>query len=502
MRIRIDTNRKMGITDARVYGQFVEHFHRQVYGGIYDPDSPLSDEEGFRKDVMEALREIKASVMRWPGGCFASVYHWKDGVGKERKPFFDKAWRVEESNAFGTDEFIRFCQKVECEPYICTNAGTGTSEEMSDWVEYCNEASRGSNAKARIKNGSRDPYQQPNTTIGNQNYDPFEMGSKGVAEWGRFVLESAKMMKSVDPSIELSAAALDDMDWNIELLKMAGEYLDWISLHAYWDQIHLTNDYASYEQSVAYTESIESMISRVRGLLLMFGLTDKIKVAFDEWNLRGWYHPGIHCKHAAVDEKDYLFPRDLNDENCRYTMADAVFSACFLNSCNRNNDIVKMANMAPAVNARGCIYTWEKGIVKRSTWYVFDLFVNYFGRQIIDSYVEENPVIEIRDKEQKTMAVRQADVVASLYQNGTAVSVINKSSDKNLPCEIVWDPENGLTEFRVVTVNGASTESFNDIDHEGVGLTCGEWKKCSGNSARVLLEPHSVNMIQIRQKRY
>ena len=119
-----------------IFGQFIEHFDNQVYGGIFDPGNPLSDEDGFRTDVIEAMKAIKVPIVRWPGGCFVSTYHWKGGIGPERTPVLDKSWGVEDPNTFGTDEYIKWCRKVGCEPYICTNAGTGTPEEMSDWVEY------------------------------------------------------------------------------------------------------------------------------------------------------------------------------------------------------------------------------------------------------------------------------------------------------------------------------------------------------------------------------
>lgn len=122
-----------GKRNPMIYGQFIEHFHRQIYDGIYDPSHPLADEDGLRTDILDAMRRIKVPVLRWPGGCFVSSYHWKDAAGPQRKPLFDKAWRVEDPNTFGTDEYIRLCRKVGCEPYICTNAGTGTAEEMNDW---------------------------------------------------------------------------------------------------------------------------------------------------------------------------------------------------------------------------------------------------------------------------------------------------------------------------------------------------------------------------------
>ena len=136
--VTIDTAAPSVPYSPMIFGGFIEHFHRQIYGGLFEPGSPLSDERGFRKDVIAAMKELRLSVVRWPGGCFASGYHWKDGVGKTRKPVPDPVWGVTDPNTFGTDEFVAWCRLVGCEPYICTNAGNGTPEEMKQWVEYCN----------------------------------------------------------------------------------------------------------------------------------------------------------------------------------------------------------------------------------------------------------------------------------------------------------------------------------------------------------------------------
>ena len=123
MKAIVNTHRRLGRRDMMLYGHFIEHFHRQIYGGVYDPGNPLSDQDGLREDVLAAMRHIRVPILRWPGGCFVSSYHWKQGVGLKRTPFFDKAWRVEDPNLFGTDEYIKLCRKIGCEPYICTNAG-------------------------------------------------------------------------------------------------------------------------------------------------------------------------------------------------------------------------------------------------------------------------------------------------------------------------------------------------------------------------------------------
>lgn len=492
MKLYLNHGRIIGKRDLMLYGHFIEHFHRQIYGGVYDPGNPLSDEDGFRTDVLEAMRKIKVPVLRWPGGCFVSSYHWKEGVGPDRIPSFDKAWRVEDPNTFGTDEYIKLCRKIGCEPYICTNAGTGTAEEMSDWVEYCNLETEGRYAKWRIENGHREPYGVKYWSIGNENYGWWEIGAKTSGEWSHLTMEAAKMMNHVDPCVELSAAVLTDLEWNVSLLKECGKFLDWISIHEYWDMIHNTNDCAPYEDCMVYSADIGHSVREVRGLLAAMGLEKKIRIAFDEWNLRGWYHPGVHVIRQAVKKEDYLDPRNENDDNSLYTMADAVFTGAFLNMVNRNCDIVGMANFAPIVNTRGCIFTHKDGIVLRSTYHVFDLYVNHLGDVVLDSWADGVPE-EVMGKKQVSLPC--VDLLATAFSDrpGLAVAAVNKSP--GTAYEVTLDfPASG--EVRMFTVNGADTESYNDIGRDGVTIresSAGEYVQ--GMSVRLM--PHSVNVIEI-----
>ena len=375
---------------------------------------------------------------------------------------------------------------------------------MSDWLEYCNLEDEGEYAKLRIANGYKEPFGVHYWSIGNENYGWWEIGAKDSKEWARLVLESAKMMKHVDPTAQLSAAALSDTDWNVNLLQAAGQHLDWISLHSYWNLMPNENTFATYTQSMACTEDLEKDIRKARGLLMAFGLEKRIKIAFDEWNLRGWHHPGVHTIEQAVDKKDYITPRDKNDRNQDYTMADAVFSACFLNTLNRNSDIVGMANFAPVVNTRGMIFTWDGGIVLRSTYHVFDLYVNYMGDEILESSLAGAERMDVRSKEGREVCVDALDVLATRRsQDGLlAVAAINKLPEEAQEITVsaadLMHSEQKYREFRILTVNGDSTESFNDIGHEGVTLSEGEWRPLADGMAEAVLAPHSVNVIQIR----
>ncbi len=494
------TDRMLFQRSPMLYGHFLEHFHRQIYGGVFMPGHPLSDENGFRNDVLQVLKHIRTPIIRWPGGCYVSSYHWENGVGKNRVPAFDKAWRVEDSNTFGTDEFIKLCRAIGCEPYICTNAGTGTEEEMSNWMEYCNLPTEGQYAKQRIANGYEKPHHVKYWSIGNENYGHWEIGAKDAQNWGCFVREAAKMMKHVDPDAFLSAAALSDVHWNTELLDKAGKYLDWISIHGYWDFMQEEHNPAGYEACMAYTAHLSAPIDRVRGLLTAYGLESKIKIAYDEWNLRSWHHPRVFTYPLGKEPKEYLTPRDKNDLNETYTMADAVFAGCFLNTMLRNADLVGMANFAPIVNTRGAIFTYDKGIVLRPTYHVFDMYANLMGDEVLDSYTNNTKTWQVTNKEGRPVTVDMLDFVATRDTNtgGYALSVINKHDTMMQTVNLKMDVHG--RDIRVITLCGRSADDYNDIGREYVK----PYENNEAVSARkdesisFILPPHSINIIQIK----
>ena len=500
--LNLDPERVVAKRDPKIFGHFLEHFHRQIYGGIFDPGNARSDENGFRTDVIEALRRIRTPVVRWPGGCFVSAYHWKDGVGTERTPAFDKAWRVEEPHTFGTDEFVRYCRALEAEPFICTNAGSGTPEEMSDWVEYCNLANEGRWARRRIANGHRQPHNVRYWSIGNENYLPSEIGAKRTFEWGDYVRESAKMMKRVDPSIELSAAGVNDLDWNIELLRRAGKYLDWISIHGYWDMLHTVHrDPAPYEQCMVYSTRIGERIDAIRYILGALGYLGRIRVAFDEWNLRGWHHPAVD---TGLTSEEYLLPRDRNDDNATYTTADAVFSACFLNECLRNADLIGMANFAPVVSTRGAIFTHPEGIVLRSTFHVFEQYSSRLGETVVDSWSPEIPSFRV-DGWDGAADIPVIDAVATVHsaaatgdRRTVSMAIVNRHPAETVNVEI-RAPGRTLEFVGASAITAASKDSFNDIDHpdDVTARSVESMQSDRDRTVSVGLAPHSVTVVDM-----
>ena len=438
-----------------MFGYFIEHFDNQIYGGIYDPGNPLSDEDGFRMDVIEAVKELKAPIMRWPGGCFASTYHWKDAIGPERRPSFDKTWGVEEPNTFGTDEFVKWCRKVGCEPYIVTNAGTGSIEEMSDWVEYCN-LNIGYWGRRRIANGFPEPYNVKYWCIGNENLAPWEMQYKTPQEWGPLVREGAKMMLVTDKDIKLGASSLTTREAMISLLQNAGHLLDFIAFHCGWEGTG-----KSFVEIMMETGMPEAQISSAIAYLNEAGYGDgKMKLAIDEWQLRGWIHPGMGDPKHGFDYE----ARRLNDVASTYTLSDAVYAACFLNTCLRHCDVIDFTCFSTVVNTRGAIFVHPQGIVKRVIYYALQMYSNGVLPYVVPT---EEHVGTLTHGDKSTGVL---NVVLTTDEEGKkfVYAVANKDPENDQPLTLDFQGLGKKVPKKVQAriLSGKSADDYNDIGSE------------------------------------
>jgi len=492
--VTIDSDAESVPYSPMIFGGFIEHFHRQIYGGLFEPGSPLADEKGFRKDVIEAMKELKLSIVRWPGGCFASGYHWKDGVGNERKPTRDMVWGVEDPNTFGTDEFVAWCRLVGCEPYICTNAGNGTPEEMRDWVEYCN-ATRGRWAEIRMAGQHPQPLNVRYWSIGNENWGGHEIGAKSPDKWGPLVRESAEMMLAVDPDIELLAAATANRSWTLPLLQTAGKHLDSVAIHQYWLPCWRKNLTPDYLSCIMLSQGPETTITRVIDILEEAGHRGRIKIAFDEWNLRGWHHPGFPRKqvsdHTDPAVRELIAARNENAVGSQYSMADALFSASFLNSCLRHAEDVAMANIAPIVNTRGPLYVHPKGIVKRTTFHALAMYANELEGRVGKIDLEAGMLI------QGKRFIPVIDAVATVDESGESWSIVlvNRHPSEDVPCTV--NMKGALLEgmHDATILAGDSPDAYNDIEHPNRVVP--EKTQLAFNKGTVALPPHSLTVIKI-----
>jgi len=471
--------------DRKIFGGFLEHFHREVYGGIFDPGSSLSDEMGFREDVIEAFKDLGTPIVRWPGGCFASAYHWQHGVGSERQPNYDKAWCVEDPNTFGTDEFIAWCRKVGTEPYICTNAGTGTMEEMSNWVEYCNLEKAGMYARQRITNGHAEPYGVKYWHIGNENLMGHEMGTKTPEEWGRFVVEAAKMIKRVDGNVKLVspfAPTIHDKEKIVSLLKTIGTHVDYVACGSYWYPRNDTTN--EYERCLIFDPDGEIPLGK--SLISEAGLKGKVKIVYYEWNYREWYHP------VPWNTPENIKARDRNDDNSWYTMADAVFSAGVLNSFLRNAEDVEIAFYSPSVNSRGLIYTHPKGLVKRSTDYVLHMYAHNLLPLAVEGKVSSDRV-RVGEKDG---AVIDAAVTCTRDRREYAIVIINRHPAEAASVSVSINNRVLDGEYQAIELAGDAPDAFNDTGNPDRVKPVS--KKVFFSDGTGILPPHSVSIISMK----
>jgi alpha-N-arabinofuranosidase len=382
-RIKIDTDRSIGEVHPHVFGNFAEHLGRCIYGGIYEPGSPLADQDGYRKDVMEAIKGLGVTLLRWPGGNFVSGYNWKDGIGpRNARPVrAEGAWGSLESNQFGTDDFLKYCEQMGIEPYIAINAGLGTVQEAREWVEYTNESRDTYWAQQRRKNGRDKPYNVKYWGLGNEIDGPWQLGHKNAEDYVKFAREAAKAMRRADDSIKLIASGSsafggrsDWIHWNRTVLEGLRDEIDYISLHTY-----IGNRENNFERFLAASQDIDHRIEVVEGLIKAAQSGQPrprpIYVAYDEWNV--WYRARGGTEHeigATRLEEIYNFE-------------DALAMGMFFNSFIRHANIVKMANLAQVVNVIAPIFTSKEGLFLQPIYFPIAEYAKQRGTTAIDLWV-------------------------------------------------------------------------------------------------------------------
>ncbi len=362
MRVKLTANRDfpIGEIDPRLYGSFIEHLGRAVYGGVYEPGHPTADDEGFRQDVLELVKKLGVPIVRYPGGNFVSGYRWEDGTGdKAKRPRrAELAWNSIETNQVGIDEFQSWARKADSQVMMAVNLGTGTPREAGDLVEYCNFPGGTELSERRRANGYDKPFGIRTWCLGNEMDGPWQIGHKTAEEYGRAACEAAKIMKLVDPSIEVVACGSSNSgmntfgEWELEVLKQCYEQVDYLSLHSYYG--NRSGDTAEYlgcsRDMDEFIRSVEAMCDAVKAIRRS-GKT--MLLSFDEWNV--WFHSNDADKQIAPWQ---VAPPLLEDI---YTFEDALVVGCLLITLLRHCDRVKIACLAQLVNVIAPIMTETGG---------------------------------------------------------------------------------------------------------------------------------------------
>ncbi len=378
----IDKDFKIAEIDKRVYGSFIEHLGRAVYTGIYQPGHPAADEDGFRKDVIELVKELDVPIIRYPGGNFVSNFFWEDSVGpkEQRKKRLDLAWKTLEGNEVGLEEFEKWCRKVNSEIMMAVNLGTRGTADALNLLEYCNLDTDSHYADLRRKHGRKKPYGIKTWCLGNEMDGPWQMGHKTAAEYGHSAAETAKAMKAMDASLEFVVCGSSNVDmptfpqWEASTLEEAYDYVDYISLHQYYG--NSSGDTADF---LAKTQDLERFLHTVIATCDFVKAKKRsnknINLSFDEWNV--WYHSKENDSEEMAHRPWQTAPHLLEDI---YTFEDAVLNGLILITFLKHADRVKIACLAQLVNVIAPIMTETDGQAWRQTIFYPFLHASKYGR--------------------------------------------------------------------------------------------------------------------------
>jgi alpha-N-arabinofuranosidase len=362
----LSTGRRIGIADPRLFGSFVEHLGRGVYGGIFEPTHPSATPEGFRRDVLDLVTELGVTVVRYPGGNFVSGYAWRDGVGprSERPRRLDLAWKSIESNHFGTDEFIAWCREAGVEPMLALNLGLGDTKAALDLLEYSNFPGGTTLSDQRVSNGSPQPHNVRLWCLGNELDGAWQLGHRSAEGYAQIAETTASAMRMLDPNLELVAVGSSHADmptfgtWEVTVLERTIELVDFISCHIYFfDKGDLAEFLRSSAKLDSFLDSVAATIDQARTIT---GSKRDVRISLDEWNV--W---DFTAYDDVKDAREFEEAPHLLEQT--YTLADAVVVGTLLQSILRHANVVSIAALAQLVNAIGAIRTEPGGSAWRQT---------------------------------------------------------------------------------------------------------------------------------------
>jgi alpha-N-arabinofuranosidase len=486
-RIYADSRRMIAPLNRDVFGSFLEHLGRAIYEGIYDPQSKLSDSNGFRKDVLDEIKKLGVPIIRYPGGNFVSGYNWLDGIGPKanRPAVLDKAWNSMNSNEFGTDEFLTWCRLVGTEPLLGLNLGTGTPEQAAALVEYCNVDKGTQWSSLRRKNGFAEPYKVQKWCLGNEMDGPWQIGHMTATEYGLKAEDAARQMRYVDPSLKLIACGSSGpgmptyLEWDREVLEQCYDYVDAISLHRYLGN---TKEETGGESSkfLALNLSMERQIDEVAAVCDMVRghkrSPKKLWLSFDEWNV--WYRERTG---DATNGHRQNAPHLLEEV---YNLEDTLI---------RKADRVQLACLAQLVNVIAPIMTNANGLLRQTIYYPYSWALE-FARGASLELLVESPTYDVSGMG----AVNYVDAAATQQADTgkIALFLLNRDLAKPHQVEIVWQGSSPRAGDAVV-LTGSDLKATNTFDAPArVTPQKAEKPSSTGSRTTVELPPRSYTVVQ------
>ena len=431
----LDRDFVIGQVDKRLYGSFIEHLGRAVYGGIYEPGHPTADQQGFRTDVIELVKELGVPLVRYPGGNFVSGFNWEDSVGpREQRPKrLDLAWFTTETNEVGMHEFADWCRAAGSEMMYAINLGTRGPENARDIVEYANHPGGSKFSDLRIANGKKEPLGIKLWCLGNEMDGPWQICHKTAQEYGRTANEAAKLMKWVDPTIETvvcgsSGSGMPTFgDWELEVLDECYENIDYVSLHRYYG--NPTGDTPGFlARSLDMDDFIKTVVSICDSVKGKKHSKHTVNLSFDEWNV--WYH-----SHEQDNEvwKQGKWGRALPLLEDIYNFEDALLVGSMLITLLRNADRVKIACLAQLVNVIAPIMTRNDGGCWAQTIFYPFMHASRYGRGTVLNALVTSPTYACEDYEK----VPYIDAIATVEEDGSvSVFCVNRDMEEDFLLEI------------------------------------------------------------------
>lgn len=485
---------KIGEIDKRLYGSFIEHLGRAVYGGIYEPGHPTADEDGFRQDVIDLVKKLNVPIVRYPGGNFVSGYHWEDGVGpvEMRPKRLDLAWGTTEPNTFGTNEFMKWCKKANSDCLMAINLGTRGVEDARNIVEYCNHPFGTYWSDLRISHGVKEPHKIKTWCLGNEMDGGWQMGAKTATEYGRLALEASKVMKWTDDTIETVLCGSSSRSsptfgkWEAESLEIAYDSVDYVSLHQYYD--NKSDDIESFlAKTLELDEFIYSVICACDYVKSRKRSKKTIYLSFDEWNV--WYH-----SHNAPFEKWSMAPCLLEDI---YTFEDALLVGSMLITLLRHCDRIKIASLAQLVNVIAPIFTKTGGGVFEQTIFFPFMHVSNYGRG-----VALNPLIDCPKYDCKEFTdVPFLEAIATYDEENeeAVIFCVNKNLTESAIVTIDLLDFQGFKATEFISMDGHDKKEENGFDHVNVKPHGNAVPTNDDNTLTVNLRPLSWNVIKLKK---
>lgn len=495
-RLTLDAAFPIGKIDPRIYGSFIEHMERVVYEGIYEPDHPNADEDGFRRDIIELTRELQIPFVRYPGGNFLSGYNWEDGVGpKEKRPVRkDLAWCAYETNQVGTDEFMRWLEKVGAECNMAVNLGTRGIDAARNLVEYMNGDGTSSYSQMRIQNGRKEPYKVKTWCLGNEMDGDWQIGHKTADEYGRLAHEAAKLMKKTDPDIELVACGSSNTTidtypaWDATVMDYLYGLAEYISLHAYYTIVDNTmEDYLA--SALDMSNQIEAIIATADHIKAKHHGKKDFYLSFDEW--------GLWNEEETANRKAWTYRWE--DANAisegSYTFADALVTGSIMNALINHCDRVKIACQAQLVNHLSLFNCAKGGRSWRQTIFYPFLHASKYGR----GTALQTSIQCASYETERHGAVPMLDASAVLSEDGRALTLFVMNRDReniqSLECVLNSFGE-AFTPVEHIAYEGYDLNAKNSLAVEDVVPTTRNDICMKNNAATVDLKPASWNVLR------